>query len=105
MAKRFVPGAGEIVWLNFAPPAGRGLALVLSPTAYNDKTSLMLCCPVTTQIKSHPFEVPIAGKPASAVLADQVKSLDWRGRNAIRKGAASADELDAVRALILALIG
>ena len=32
-------------------------ALVLSPRAYNDKPNLMVCCPMTTQIKDYPFEV------------------------------------------------
>jgi len=45
-----VPDAGEIVWINFTPRAGheragRRPALVLSPAAYNGKTSLMICCP------------------------------------------------------------
>lgn len=65
----------------------------------------MICCPLTTQIKNYPFEVVIAGVPLSAVLADQVKSLDWRQRKATRKGAVSAEELAEVRAKILALIG
>ena len=110
MARRYVPEAGDIVWLNFTPQAGREQAghrpaLVLSPAAYNDKTSLMICCPMTTQIKDYPFEVLIAGTPVNVVLADQVKSLDWRSRGAIRKGAVSAEELAEVRAKILALIG
>lgn len=48
---------------------------------------------MTTQIKSYPFEVLIAGPSPSAVLADQVKSLDWRKRAAKRKGIISAAEL------------
>ena len=60
---------------------------------------------MTTQIKDYPFEVLIAGAQASVVLADQVKSLDWRNRRAIRKGAVSAEELAEVRAKIVALIG
>jgi mRNA interferase MazF len=109
MARRYVPDAGDIVWLNFTPQAGHEQAghppaLVLSPAAYNDKTSLMICCPMTTQIKSYPFEVLIAGNPPAAVLADQLKSLDWRVRKATRKGAASPDELAEVRAKVLALI-
>ena len=108
--ERYVPDAGEIVWLSFNPQAGREQAghrpaLVLSPAAYNAKTSLMICCPMTTQIKNYPFEVVIAGTPASAVLADQVKSLDWRKRRASRKGTVSATELADVRAKIRALIG
>jgi mRNA interferase MazF len=107
---RYVPEAGDIVWLNFTPhagleQAGHRPALVVTPAAYNDKTSLMICCPLTTQIKNYPFEVLLAGPPAIVVLADQVKSLDWRVRKAIRKGAVSAEELAEVRAKILALIG
>lgn len=65
----------------------------------------MICCPITTQIKGYSFEVRIAGSPPSVVLADQVKSLDWRMRKAIHKGAVSPEELTDVRAKILALIG
>ena len=104
-----VPQAGAIVWLNFTPQAGHEQAghrpaLVLSPKAYNQKTSLMICCPITTQIKGYPFEVLISGEPGSVVLADQVKSLDWRSRKAKRKGTVSPDELAEVRAKIIALI-
>ena len=110
MAGRYVPDAGDIVWLNFTPQAGREQAghrpaLVLSPAAYNAKTNLMICCPMTTQIKNYPFEVMINQTPPSVVLADQVKSLDWRERKATRKGRVSAAELADVRAKIRALIG
>lgn len=110
MAKSYVPDAGEIVWISFDPQighehAGHRPAVVLSPAAYNAKTSLMVCCPMTTQIKNYPFEVVIAGSSPSAVLADQVKSLDWRKRRAKRKGIISAAELAEVRAKIRALIG
>lgn len=109
MARRYVPDAGEIVWLNFTPQAGHEQAghrpaLVLSPAAYNDKTSLMICCPLTTQIKQYPFEVFIGGAPPSAVLADQVKSLDWRSRTAKAKGRVSPEQLSEVRAKLRALI-
>jgi len=107
---RYVPDAGDIVWLNFTPQAGHEQAghrpaLVISPRAYNEKTSLMICCPMTTQIKNYPFEVLISGLPQSAALADQIKSLDWRVRKPKRKGAVSAEELAEVRAKIVALIG
>ena len=110
MAPRYVPESGDIVWLNFMPQAGHEQAghrpaLVLSPAAYNEKTGLTICCPMTSQIKNYPFEVLIAGTPANVVLADQVKSLDWRVRKATRKGVVSAEELADVRAKILALIG
>lgn len=110
MSRDYVPDAGDIVWVNFTPQAGHKQAghrpaVVLSPAAYNSKTSLMLCCPMTTQIKDYPFEVRIAGATPSAVLADQVKSLDWRKRRARRKGTISAAELADIRAKIRALIG
>ena len=110
MAQPYVPDAGDIVWISFDPQtgheqAGHPPAVVLSPAAYNAKTSLMVCCPMTTQIKNYPFEVVITGPSPSAVLADQVKSLDWRKRKAKRKGTISVAELADVRAKIRALIG
>jgi mRNA interferase MazF len=110
MVRSYVPDAGDIVSLSFDPQAGHEQAghrpaVVLSPSAYNAKTSLMICCPMTSQIKNYPFEVRIAGASPSAVLADQVKSLDWRKRGARRKGTISAAELAEVRAKIRALIG
>lgn len=110
MSRTYVPDAGDIVWLNFDPHAGHEQAghrpaLVLSPATYNAKTSLMVCCPMTTQIKNYPFEVLIEGPIPSAVLSDQLKSLDWRKRRAKRKGAVSAAELADVRAKVRALIG
>ena len=110
MARRYVPEAGDIVWLHFDPQAGHEQAghrpaLVLSPSTYNGKTGLMLCCPMTTQIKGYPFEVLIASDRPGAALADQVKSLDWVIRKASRKGKVSSIELAEVKAKILALIG
>jgi mRNA interferase MazF len=106
--RRYVPEAGDIVWLEFDPQAGHGQAghrpaLVLSPAAYNGKAGLIVCCPLTTRIKGYPFEVAIKGNPASVVLADQVKSLDWQARRATRKGRVSASELAEVRAKLKAL--
>ena len=107
---RYVPDAGDIVWLQFDPQAGREQAghrpaLVLGPAAYNGKTSLMICCPMTTRIKGYPFEVQIAGPAASVALADQIKSLDWRVRRASRKGRATAAELAEARLKARAAIG
>ena len=65
----------------------------------------MLCCPLTTQVKNYPFEVPVGDEAGSVVLSDQVKSLDWRSREAKRKGRLSADVVAEVRAKIHALIG
>ena len=109
MIRRHVPEAGDIVWLHFSPQAGheqagRRPALVVSPSSYNGKTGLMLCCPMTTQIKGYPFEVLISGDRPCAALADQVKSLDWIARKATHKGEASAGELAQVLAKISVLL-
>lgn len=109
-ARRHVPEAGDIVGLHFDPQAGHEQAghrpaLVLSPSVYNGKGGPMLCCPITTQIKGYPFEVMIAGEKPSAVLADQVRSLDWTARKATRKGTVTPAELSEVRRKVLILIG
>jgi mRNA interferase MazF len=110
VARSYVPEAGDIVWVSFDPQAGSEQAghrpaVVLSPAAYNAKTSLMVCCRMTTRIKAYPFEVLITGATPSVVLADQVKSLDWRRRRARRKGTISPTELAEIRAKVRALIG
>lgn len=110
MAAGYVPDVGDVVWLHFDPQlgheqAGRRPALVLSPAAYNGKTDLMLCCPMTTQLKGYPFEVRIAGQQPSAALADQVKSLDWVRRKASFKGRVTLAELAEVKRKIYSLLG
>jgi mRNA interferase MazF len=89
----YVPQRGDVVWITLNPQAeheqaGRRPALVLSPSAYNGKVGLAILCPLTNQIKGYPFEVALPeGLPVTgAVLADQVKSLDWRARRAERIG-------------------
>jgi mRNA interferase MazF len=105
-----VPDAGDIAWLAFSPQAGHQQAghrpaLVLSPASYNGRTGLMVCCPMTSQIKGYPFEVVVSREPPSAILADQVKSLDWRARRATIKDRVSPSVLDEARAKLAALIG
>jgi mRNA interferase MazF len=85
----YVPERGHSIWFTFDPQAGheqagRRPAVVVSPAAYNRKTGLVLVCPVTSHAKGYPFEVVLpAGLPVSGViLADQVKSSDWRARQA-----------------------
>jgi mRNA interferase MazF len=106
----YVPDAGDIVRVDFDPQAGHEQAkhrptVVLSPAGYNGRVGLMLCCPTTTSIKGYPFEVRLGRNPASAALADQVKSFDWRARKARKKGAATPAELAEIRAKVRVLIG
>ena len=55
--------------------------MVLSPREYNRKTNMVICCPITKSIKGYSFEVEISvGDVKSAVLADQIRALDWSKR-------------------------
>jgi mRNA interferase MazF len=89
----YVPKQGDIIWLDFDPQvgheqAGRRPALVLSATAYNKKTGLLVCCPLTNQEKDYPFEVSMESVlgVSGVALADQIKSFDWKVRKAEKKG-------------------
>jgi len=89
MTQPYCPKRGDLVWLEFRPKAGheqsgRRPALVLSSETYNRKVGLALFCPVTSQVKGYPFEVPLPKgvNVSGVVLADQVKSLDWKARKA-----------------------
>jgi len=96
--RAYIPERGDAVWISLDPQAGheqagRRPALVLSPSAYNGRVGLALFCPIASQVKGYPFEVPLpAGSPVSGVVgADQVKSLDWRARKAARIDAVSEE--------------
>jgi mRNA interferase MazF len=106
----WVPDVGDIVWLQFDPQAGHEQAghrpaLVLTPLRYNEKRGMMICCPMTSRIKGYAFEVVISRNPPSAVLADQIKSIDWRARQATHKGQVSPAILADVQAKIKSLLG
>ena len=107
----FVPDRGDVVWLTLQPQAGREQAgrrpvLVLSPASYNGKTGLMLLCPITNQAKGYPFEValPVGLPTTGVVLADQLKSLDWRARQAEKIGRVPAATVAAVLARVQLLL-
>jgi mRNA interferase MazF len=105
----YTPEAGDIVWLQFDPQAGHEQAghrpaLVLSPARYNATRGMMICCPMTSRLKGYVFEVVVSADPPSAVLADQIKSLDWRARRAQPKGKVASQVLIEVQAKIRALL-
>jgi mRNA interferase MazF len=90
-----VPERQEIIWIDCNPQAGREMRdrhpfLVLSPRAFNERTSLVIGLPMTTAPynASNPFAVAagIAGGAKSGktsfVLCHQPKSFDWRIREA-----------------------
>ena len=112
VARAYVPDAGHVVWLTFDPQAGheqrgRRPALILSPRAYNAKARLAVACPITSQVKGYPFEVPLPAGSAinGVILADHVKNLDWQARKAVFEAKAPADVLTEVRERLRALLG
>lgn len=99
------------MWVDLNPTRGREQAktrpaMVVSPRSYNQKTSLAIMCPITSAQKGYPFEVVSASKKVSGViLADHVRSLDWRARNVKRIAKAKPKVVQEVQAKLLLLIG
>jgi mRNA interferase MazF len=111
MAASYVPGRGDLIWLQFNPHAGHEQAghpptLVISPVAYNRRVGLALCCPTTSQVKGYPFEValPSGLKVEGVILSDQLRSLDWRARKARRISRVPNEVLDEAVGKLLALV-
>ncbi len=112
MSAVYVPEAGDLVWLTFDPQAGREQAgrrpaLVLSPKVYNAKSGLALVCPVSSQVKGYPFEVsiPPGFDAGGVILADHVRSVDWKARRAEKLGRCAAETMEEVRARLAPLLG
>ncbi|MCY2971685.1 MAG: endoribonuclease MazF [Planctomycetota bacterium] len=112
MTKSYCPERGDVVWLEFMPQlgheqSGRRPALTLSPASYNRKVGLAIFCPITNHVKGYPFEVliPKGLKASGAILSDQVKSLDWKARNASKICKISGDVIEEVLEKIGLLLG
>jgi len=111
-SQNYIPQCGDAVWITLNPQAGheqagRRPAVVLSPQNYNSKVGLAILCPITNQTKGYPFEVLLpAGLPvAGAILSDQVKSLDWRARNAELICALPTETISEVLQKLVTLLG
>lgn len=112
MRQGYVPERGDVIWLSFSPQAGREQAgrrpgVVLSPARYNRRIGLALTCPVTSRTKGYPFEVALEGihGVSGVILVDQLRSLDWRARQALRAGRVPQHVLAEVAAKLQPLLG
>jgi mRNA interferase MazF len=111
MVARYVPQAGDIIWLDFDPQSGREQAkrrpaLVLTERSYNRASGLAVVCPLTSRRRPYPFALPVnVGKVEGAVLADHLKSLDWAARKASFHSKADPVLLKKVRAYAAVLLG
>jgi mRNA interferase MazF len=109
--RRYIPDRGDFIWIDLDPrlgheQAGRQPAIVLSPKSYNRKTGLCVICPATHQAKGYAFEVQTTddARKSSVILADHIRCLDWRARNAERIHRVRKEVLDEVIAKLSALI-
>lgn len=108
----YVPDAGDIIKIDLDPRTGHEQggwrpALVLSPKIYNAKAGLAVVVPITNRAKGYPFEVPLPAKikTTGVVLADAIKNVDWRARNAKYTDVAPVEVMRAVQQRLLALLG
>lgn len=94
--KAYLPRKGDFVAVTFGPQSGheqrgRRPALVVSNTLFNKHTGLAIVCPLTNTDRGFPFHVAVANDPnvTGFVMVEQVKSIDFRARDAKRVGRAS----------------
>ena len=62
--KTYIPAKGDIVWLTFNPQSdheqmGRRPAIIVSNTLFNEKTGLVVACPVTSTVRNYPLHVAV----------------------------------------------
>jgi len=111
MPPRYVPARGEIVWLDFEPTRGKEIgkyrpALVLSSASYNDRTGLLICCPISTSIRGGPTEVAVSDLDQPCVVASNlVHTMDWRQRKIKQAASANMTLLNEVLTRLLPLMG
>jgi len=111
VVSRYVPRAGDIVWLDFDPQAGREQAkrrpaLILTERSYNRASGLVIVCPLTSRRKPYPFALPVTvDQVEGAVLVDQLKSMDWTVRQATFHSKADPALLTKARAYLGVLLG
>lgn len=106
-----VPDRNDLIWLDFEPPRGKEIgkyrpALVLSSRAYNRKTGLLICCPVSSSIRGALTEVPVNNLDEPSVMASNlIQTLSWKDRSAKRIAPAEDGVLEQVLLRIIPLIG
>lgn len=111
MVTSYVPDAGDLVMMDFDPQVGREQAkrrpaLVLTDQRYNRVSGLAVVCPLTSKRKPYPFALPITiDKVEGAVLVDQLKSMDWIGRQAKFHSTAEPALVSKVRQYVAVLLG
>lgn len=107
----YLPERNDIVFIDFEPTKGKEigkyrLALILTSREYNQKTGLIICCPISTSIRGHLTEVPINNldKP-SVVAASLIHTMSWKSRKTKFITKAKPNVLKGVLSRLLPLLG
>ncbi len=106
-----LPDRGSLVWLHFSPQAdseqaGRRPGIILTTTAYHQRSRLAVVCPITSREKGWPMEVKLPpGLPVTGVvLVDHVRSVDRQARRMEIVGTAPPEVLDEIDARLAPLL-
>lgn len=110
MVARYVPDAGDIVWVDFSPTrgheqAGRRPAVVVSVSSYTKASGLCTVCPITSQAKGYANEISFTGKIAGTILSDQHKTIDIDAHALRRVGKVPSAVLAEIRTHIGLILG
>lgn len=107
----YVPKRGDVIWIDLNPrvgheQSGHRPALVISPTKFNSKTKLAICCPITSRKRRTDFEIVLPDNlgVAGVVLAHQVRSADWRERGAKFMARVPSEVVEDVLITLLSII-
>jgi mRNA interferase MazF len=105
-----VPEAGEVYWIDHGIPVGREQGgrrpdIILTPRFYNERSSVVVTCPVTRRRRDWPFQVEISmvGPITGYALVDQLRVVDPHARGARFAGNVSEETLAAIRLSLLSL--
>jgi mRNA interferase MazF len=103
----YIPEKGDFITLSFDPQAGheqrgRRPALIISNLLFNQATGLAITCPITNTDRRIPFHLPVPGASSLSgfVMIEQVKSIDYRARQAKFIEKAPLEFLEDVIALV-----
>ncbi|MBB5755005.1 type II toxin-antitoxin system PemK/MazF family toxin [Prosthecomicrobium pneumaticum] len=99
-----VPEAGDLIWIDLGAPVGheqggRRPAVVLTPAAYNARSSVLVVCPISRTGGPWPFKVAFAipGSVAGYVLFHQLRVIDPVARPCKHSGRIPEDAFAEVR--------
>ena len=84
---KYIPKQGDIVYVDLDPTKGheqRGTrpAIVISNNVFNERTKMVVLCPITSNTKDFPthYILEDSKKIVGAVLCEHIRSMDYETR-------------------------